>query len=578
MQVRKFPITTLLVLISLILTACPQPVPAESTGSGVTNVPSSSSGTSSDPAQDKIKPGGVWIEASISDVENLNPILNTDDASNDVINMIFPALIGGDPFTGAITPDGALAESWETSPDGLTWTFHLRDNVKWSDGDAVDSADFKFTYDAIASDKVETPRKDLLNGIASIETPDPLTIVIKYDEVRCDAINNLGINLLPSHRYKADFSDVMDNPINNAPELSAGPLLFKSWTHDENVTMVRNSAFWDGAPNLEGRIIKVVPDTANQLTQLQNGEIDLMSLQPDQLATAKTYDNINIYNFQDDGYEYLALNMADPSDPQPGVDENGKVIEQKPHPILSDVLVRRAIAHSLDYAAIIDKVFLGQGYQIAANVLPAISWAHDPDLKPYDYNLDIARQLLDEAGWVDSDGDGIREKNGKPLALSMITNAGNTVREDLGTLAQDQLKQVGFDIKYEAIDFGVMIEQMVGQTFDIAVIGWTGTGTDPNDETLWKAEFDTPGSGLNFVSYYNPKVEELMEKGVTAAGCTPEVRAPFYKEIQKLMHDDVAYVFVSGGVGNTAYAKRWGGIDPGTWSFFYNIQQWYFKQ
>ena len=134
------------------------------------------------------------------------------------------------------------------------------------------------------------------------------------------------------------------------------------------------------------------------------------------------------------------------------------------------------------------------------------------------------------------------------------------------------------EIKYEAIDFGVMIEKMVGQTFDIAVIGWTGTGTDPNDETLWKAEFDTPGSGLNFVSYYNPKVEELMEKGVTAAGCTPEVRAPFYKEIQKLMHDDVAYVFVSGGVGNTAYAKRWGGIDPGTWSFFYNIQQWYFKQ
>lgn len=560
-------------MLAVIVAGCqPVPIPPEEPATG-------SSPNAAAVVDGPLATGGpnIWRNANIADAENLNPILSADTASSGITNFMFPALIGQDPFTGEFVTDGALAESWEISDDNLIYTFKLRDNVKWSDGDAVDSADFKFTYDAIASDLVETPRKSLLQGIESIETPDPLTIVVKFSEARCDGLGNLGLALLPSHLYKADFSDVMTLGVDSVP-VSAGPFTLKSWTRDDNIVMESNPSYWEGAPKMEGSIVRVVPDPAAQLAQFQAGELDVIGLQPDQIEAAKAIPNTTIYNFKDDGYDYVGLNLANPENPQPGRDENGNLIEQEPHPILGDVKVRKAIAHSLDYATIIDTVYLKQGYQIAANVLPAIPWAFDAELQPYAFDLDAANALLDEAGWTDADGNGIREKDGKSLELSLITNAGNKTREDLGALVQDQLKQVGIDVKFEAIDFGVVVEQLLGQKFDMVIIGWTGTGTDPNDENLWSTQFDTPDSGFNFVSYHNAEMDDLLTKGVTVAGCKSEDRAPFYKQIQKLIHDDVPYVFISGGVGNIGYSNRWEGIDPGTWSFAHNIQEWSVKQ
>jgi peptide/nickel transport system substrate-binding protein len=578
MQHRRMRLFSLIAVLALIVAACAQPVPVAPAAPAGETAGENQAGTSSQSAAGEAKPGGIWRTASIADAENLNPILSSDSASGNVSALIFPGLVGQDPFTGELTPEGALAESWSSSDDGLVWTFKLRQNVKWSDGDPVDAADFKFTYDAIASDKVETPRKDFLEGVKSIETPDPYTVVVTYDKVNCKALSNLGSPLLPSHLYAADFSDIMENPMNEAPKVSAGPLLFNSWTRDDSLTLQRNPDYWEGAPYMDGMIFKVIPDTGTQLAQIQSGELDTMALDPAQLETAKAIPDTTIFNFQDDGYDYIALNLANPENPQPGRDADGKLIEQDPHPILSDVKVRQAIAHSLDYQTIIDQVYLGQGYQIGSNVLPAISWAYDPTVQPFDYNLDTAKGLLDEAGWTDSDGDGIRDKDGKKLSLSLITNAGNNVREDLGALVQDQLKQVGIEVNFEAIDFGVLVERLLGQKFDMVIIGWTGTGTDPDDSNLWSTAFDTPDSGFNFVSYQNQRVDELLEQGLAVVGCGTAERAPYYKEIQKIIHDDVPYVFISGGVGNTLYSTKWQGIKPGPWSFYYNVHQWSLSQ
>ena len=515
--------------------------------------------------------GGVFIEASLSDASLLNPIVYSDNASFDVIQHIFPALINQDPFTGEVIPD--LAESWEVSEDGLTWTFHLQEGITWSDGDPVDAADFKYSYEAIASDKVDSPRKYITDGIKSIETPDPQTIIVTFNEVRCDGLLNLGLGLLPSHLFAEDFGDVMDSPENEAPTVSAGALKFKSWTRDDNVALERNPDYYKGSPYIDGWIYKVVPDPGSRLGQLQSGEVDYVEAQPEQLTTIELDPNLNLYKFKDDGYSYIALNMANPENPQPGQDEEGNLIEQEPHPILGDVRVRQAIAYSLDYNSIISKVYLGQGYRIAANVLPAIEWAYNNDIQPYDLDLDKAAQLLEEAGWVDSDGDGIREKDGKPLVLNLETNAGNTVREDLGVLVQDQLKSVGFDVTFEAIEFGTLIEDLDNQTFDMIIIGWTGLGPDPNDDAFWHSQFDVPGSGFNAVSYQNPELDKLLEQGVSIPGCSTEERAPIYKQIQEIIHEDVPYIFVSGTVGNTAYTKKWQGIDPGPWLFYHNIEQ-----
>jgi peptide/nickel transport system substrate-binding protein len=521
--------------------------------------------------------GGVWVDTTSADASILNPILGSDTASSGIYNYLFPSLLGVNPQSGAFEAT-EMAERWETSEDGLTWTFYLRDGVVWSDGDPVDAADFKFTYDAIASDLVETPRKSNVAGIESIEVIDPLTIQVTFTEVKCDGLSDVGLGWLPSHLYAADFSDIMENDLNEAPTASAGPFVFGEWVRDDNTTMLRNETYFKGAPYMDGRIRRVIPDPGARLAALQTGEVDYIGVQPEQLTTVQLDPNLNLYKFKDDGYSYIALNLANPENPLPGQDEEGNLIEQDPHPILSDVNVRKAIAHSLDYNSIISRVYLGQGYQLAANVLPAVEWAHDPSILPYDFDTELAASILDEAGWVDSDEDGIRDKDGEPLSLTLLTNSGNTTREDLGVLVQDQLNSIGFDITFEAIDFGTMVGQMLGQTYDMVIIGWTGLGTDPNDDAFWHTQYDTPESGFNFVSYSNPRINELLEQGVAVPGCAPEDRAPFYQEIQQIIHDDVPYVFVTGSVGNWAYSSKFDGVAPGPWSLTHNIEKWSLAQ
>ncbi len=527
--------------------------------------------------------GGVWTEASSADGTILNPILSSDSASSDMMRY-FPSLLGINPFTGAVEAT-EMAVDWDISEDSLVWTFQLREDVVWSDGEMVDAHDFQFTYNAIASELVDTPRKAQVEYIESIEALDDHTLQITFTQLKCDGLLDLGLGWLPSHLYAEDFSDIMTSPLNTEPQVSAGEFVFNEWVRDDHISMISNSTFWKGTPHMEGRIIRVIPSSGARLAALETGEVDVIGLEPTQLTRVGLNPDLNIFKAKDDGYSYIGLNLANPENPLPGRDEEGNLVAQDPHPILSDHAVRLAMAHSLDYEAIINKVYLGQGYQIASNVLPAVGWAHDPGIEPYAYDREQAASILEEAGWTDSDGDGVRECDGcataaagTTLSLNLKTNAGNSTREELGVLVQDQLNGLGFDITFEAIEFGTLVGELLGQTYEMVIIGWTGLGTDPNDDVFWHSRYDTPDSGFNFVSYQNPRIDELLEQGLAVPGCAAEDRAPIYYEIQQIIHDDIPYLFVTGTIGNTGYSDRWDGIDPGTWSFDWNIERWSLKE
>jgi len=517
--------------------------------------------------------GGLLVVTSSHDITTLNPILSSDSASSRVQQYIYPSLIGEDPLTGEIVPT-ELAESWSVSDDGLIWTFKVRQDVVWSDGEQVDANDFKFTYDAIAAAAVLMQHKPNIELIKNIEVADDFTLVVTLGQVKCDGLRDLGLGILPSHLYAADFSDIMTSAQNEAPTVSAGPFLFNEWVRGESITLLRNDRYFKGAPHMDGLLIRTVPDAGARLAQLQAGEIDTIPLQPDQLTVAQLNPNLKVYTYKDDGYDYIALNLADPANPQPGLDEDGNKVEQGLHPILSDLSVRQAIAHALDYSTIIAKIYLGQGYPLASNVLPTVAWAYNSDIQPYEFDTAMAAQILEDAGWVDSDGDGVREKDGRILTLRLQTNADNTPRQDLGALVQSQLNGIGFAIQFEALELDTLVGELLGQTFDLIIIGWTGLGSDPNDDNFWALQSDIPGSGFNFVSFSNDRVDELLKNGLSVPGCDPAVRAPYYKEIQQIIHDEIPYIFMTGSIGNTGYAKRWQGVDPGPWSFYWNVEEW----
>lgn len=573
----------LLVLFVLVLSACTQPVPLAPAAAEPAAADETAGASAESAPAGEAQRGGVWSLTLGSDPTNLNPILYSGTNSSDVGLMLWTALIGQDPVTGELTPEGSMSKSWDVSDDGLTYTFHLRDDAVWSDGDPIDANDFVFTYNAIKAEGIESPRTYVWDGIKSIEAPDPYTVVIQYDELLCSALWNLGSGWLPSHLFAADFSDVMSSPENEAPTVSAGPFNFQSWARDDNVVLVRNEKYVDGAPNMDGMIYRVVPDAGARLAQLQSGEVDVSDVQPSQITAVEGNPNITTYQWNDDGYTYIGLNLANPANPQPGMDENGNLVVQDPHPILGDVRVRQAIAHALDYDSIIQNIFFGKGYRMAANVFPSIEWAYNPDVAPYDFDVEKAKALLEEAGWVDSNGDGVREKDGAPLALRLITNSSNTARMDLGAYVQDQLNSIGFNIDFQGIEFGTLLEQMDAQTTDMFILGWTGLGSDPDDSAIFGADQDIPGSGFNAVSLVNAKLEELFKQGKSMPGCKNEDRGPVYKEIQQIMHDELPYIWVTGRVPVVGYNSRWAGIDPQPWSatstapIYWNVQDWSIK-
>ena len=162
-----------------------------------------------------------------------------------------------------------------------------------------------------------------------------------------------------------------------------------------------------------------------------------------------------------------------------------------------------------------------------------------------------------------------------PLELSIMTNAGNATRETTAQIAEENLEAAGFDITLELIDFPSVVGRLLSQQYDMIVIGWTSLGSDPEDSVFWAYRNDNPGAGFNFVSYYNSEVESNLWEAKTLPGCSTGRRGNLYREIQTLIHGDAPYVFLYNSLGNVVWNTRLQGVYPGSWSTYYNVEEWY---
>jgi peptide/nickel transport system substrate-binding protein len=255
---------------------------------------------------------------------------------------------------------------------------------------------------------------------------------------------------------------------------------------------------------------------------------------------------------------------------------------------LVDVRVRQAIAHAVDRQALIDKARFGQGLPLYANVLPSVPWAYNTDLEPRAYDPEAAGQLLDQAGWAMDDASGVRTKNGIPLKLRLHTNAGNYVREAMADLIRGQLAQVGIEVEVVLLDWYTLLDVLFGQTFDMVLLGVSDLGTDPDDLSLWAAANDTPlgsiappgdellqGGRRNFVSYYNPELESWLLQARSMPDCDLDQRAALYRRAQATLLEDAPYLWIAVPRTVVALQSRLGGANPGPWSVWYNVHEWF---
>jgi peptide/nickel transport system substrate-binding protein len=562
-------------------------------------------------AQDGPGQGGIIIEATFSgDPASFNPIIASDTASRRIIGRIFPGFLAADPSQGIIVPSepgnplaaNALVSGWTVSEDGTTYTFTLRQDLTWNDGTPITAADSIYTWNAIQAggqNIVSTPLTYVLDSIASVEAIDDYTIVVTFNSAECTALNYAAaIAPVPSHILPSDLSALNDDPFNLSPQVTSGPFNFGEIRPSEQVSLLANQNYTDAALGYvspEGFIYKQVPDQTVVVEQFLAGETNVIDNAPvnrrSDIYAAADAGSKQVYRFPGVAWDYLALNTADPDNPQNGADANGNPIDQGHHPIFGDPRVRTALSRGLDVDAMVDAALFGEGSRMTSFIIPA-SWAYHTELPPIAYDPAAASALLDEAGWVDHDNNpatpriaqgAMYSPDGTPLRFTLFTNQGNSRREAIGTLVQDQLAQIGVQVDFQTIDFNTLLDIMDSQTFDSFILGWrNGYPDDPDVTQLFTPVGDVVGGGSNDVSYYNARFVELntLAKSATSTnGCDPEVRAGFYREMQEIFQQDLPYVplFTQDGMyGADASLSPWTPYGGGE-NLYWNVDQWTFS-
>ncbi len=506
------------------------------------------------------------------DPTNLNPLLSSEGSSQDITNLIFPNFLKINAETGNIDPGAPdqIVDTWEISEDGLTYTFHLRDDYVWSDGTPVTSADVKYAYDAIASGEIDTTLGGYLSNVASLEAPDPQTVVVTFNTVDCTALSSIRvIPPVPAHLFTelfASFSDMNEAEFNLNPSVTSGEFNFLNFRSGEQVTLEANQDFPDaplGYVVPQGFIQRQLANQTVIVDEFLAGNLTIIDSVPEdrqaELEALAANGDVQLYSGPSSGWQFFGFNVADPTNPQPGLDEEGNVIDQGHHPIFGDVRVRQAFALSINHDDLNTGAFAGTGIPVASPVLP-YSWAYNDALEPWPYDPEAAMALLDEAGFVDDDNDpstprvatedALYAEPGTPLRFTLTTFSGNTSVDSSSILMQDQLRRTGFQMELDIIEFGSMIAKFYAQTFDAIMLFFGGfDSTNPDEQKdLWTALGDIPGSGFNVGSYNNPEVTALYDEARSLPGCDTAERKAIYDRIQEILHDELPMYWVNTSV------------------------------
>lgn len=512
------------------------------------------------------------VVRGFGNVTSFNPTLTNDGASLQAYGVLWPTAVEIDKFTGEIIPG---LTTWEISDDSLTYTFTIRDDANWSDGTPITSNDMKFVIEAIKSDEIASTQEPNVEDVAEVNIIDDKTYEVVLSDVSCTALADLGsLSFLPSHLFADDFSDFETSDVSTNPiGISGGPYILDEWEPDAFQSYHANPDWWGGEVGIPYLINRVIGEQAVALQSIQAGEIDYTYFQGDLFAQIPDTSNLQWEIFPQMSVNFLAMNWADPSSPEAGLDEDGNPAGQTPHPILSDVAVRKAIMMGFNVNDILATLGGEEGGSpLIGAVNPGVAWAYADGIEPYAYDPEAAMAMLEEAGWVDEDGDGVREKDGVRMSLNFRYSDILLLFETTALVVQDQLGDIGIEVSLEKVEWANYLEEVYfGQNYDLtAMSNSSADAPEPNEfMSLLLGSEDVPGSGNNIVSYVNPEVDALIAEARTLPGCDPEARAEIYREIQQITHEDVAYgwTFVP-NIWQTANA-RIGNFEPGpSWVFY----------
>jgi len=467
--------------------------------------------------EDSGKNGGVLVFARSGDSVGLDPARETDGESFYATGNIFDTLVEFKPGTTEIQP--ALAESWEVSDDGLTFTFNLVEGAVFHDGNPVNAEAVKFSFER--QFKEDHPYynlgpwkywgyMDMSAIVDEVIAQDDTTVVFKLKKVEAPFLSNLAMDFAaivsPAavEKYGADFAS---NPV------GSGPFKFVSWQKDDNIVLEKNADYWRRPAYLDRLILKVIPDATARYLSLQKGEVDVVDFPSiEDLEDIKANSEIKLVQQSGMNVGYLAMNN-----------------EKEP---FDDVRVRQAINMAINKEEIIAGVY-GQAGAPAKNPLPPNMWSYNDDIEPYEYDVEKAKALLAEAGLADGFD--------TTIWAMPVVRPYNPNGKKVAEIMQAQLAKIGVNAEIVSYEWGTYLDKTDQGEHDMALLGWTGDNGDP-DNFLWvllSAPAAVKPAG-NIAFWKNDEFTGLIKEAKETFD--QEKRVELYREAQEVFHEEAPWV------------------------------------
>ncbi|WP_298608739.1 peptide-binding protein [uncultured Thiothrix sp.] len=479
---------------------------------------------------------GDWgVSALETSLKTLTPLVSTDAYASQVQYYVQESLVNRNPDT--MEWEGLIAKSWQISPDGLTITFQMRDDVTFSDGVPLTAKDVVFTYNFIMNEAIAAPAERSVYGqITSVEAKGDYEVVFKFKEPYFQSFGLAGgLAIMPAHFYEPYMKKPQEFNQSKGLLLGSGPYRLadaKTWTPDQgSVELVRNERYWgDVQPPFNRMLWKVIQNESARLTTYRNGEIDSYEAAPSEYAKLKVDQQLigksQSFEYMPPvvPYGYIAWNQ----------EKDGKPTR------FADKRVRQAMSYLTDMQRIVKDIYLDHAEQAISPFNPR-SKQHDPSLKPWVFNLEKAQALLKEAGFADKNGDGILEdKDGKPFEFKMIYFQGNKGRERTVLFLKDIYARAGIKLEPSPQEFPVMQEALKKRDFDSITMGWS-SGIETDIYQMFHSS-QIKDEGSNFISYINPELDKLIDE---ARHTVDEAkRMALWQQAERIMYEDQPYTFL----------------------------------
>jgi peptide/nickel transport system substrate-binding protein len=536
--------------------------------------------------------GGTLVLSTTSDPKSFNPVLAKETSTTEITSLIFEGLTRTDPFDLTAKPN--LAERWEVSVDGRTWTFFLRRDVRWADGVPFTADDVVFTFnDLIFNDAVPNSARDIFTISGQpleVSKVDAFTVRFILPTKFAPFLTSMGESILPKHALLASvkagkfaFTWGIDTPVKRI--IGTGAFMLSEYKPGQRVVFVPNPLYWKKSkgggqlPYLGKIIYLVVPSVEVELLKFMEGTIDAYGVRGTDYPLLKPLESKGHFKIHDMGPDmgssFVVFNQ------NPGENEKTKkpYVQAYKQKWFSNVHFRRAVAYAIDKKRIIDIVKNGLGYPQYSPLSPAIGLFYCKDVRQYDLDLKKAGEELALAGFMDPDKDGVLEdKDGHELEFSLYTNADNNERAETAAIVRQDLENLGMKVNLQFLEFNTLVGKLTS-TFDweAIVLGLTGSSDPHFGQNVWLSSGQlhlwNPKQASPATSW-EKRVDELFAAGVQELD--EKKRKVYYDEYQKIIADEVPVAYTVLGARLTAVRERFGNLKPAIFGgVFHNLEEIY---